>query len=129
MKKNVTIVGPANDAPVSTVLVLASEPSGTGDELATLVASFTTEYNHLDTEINDLTDELLGQEQKLAVRYRDELIPMLNRMQMLLSQRGKPSLTPVQVAEICKRVAAGEKKATLAAEFQVSRQTLYSTLA
>src|ERR1039458_3676572 len=41
----------------------------------------------------------------------------------------KPSLSPVQVAEIRKRVAAGEKKAKLAAEFQVSRQTLYSTLA
>jgi DNA invertase Pin-like site-specific DNA recombinase len=41
----------------------------------------------------------------------------------------KPSLTPVQVAEIRKRVVAGEKKARLAAEFQVSRQTLYSTLA
>jgi DNA invertase Pin-like site-specific DNA recombinase len=41
----------------------------------------------------------------------------------------KPSLTPAQVAEIRKRVAAGEKKAKLAAEFQVSRQKLYSTLA
>jgi hypothetical protein len=41
----------------------------------------------------------------------------------------KPFLTPVQVAEIRKRVAAGEKKAKLAAEFQVSRQTLYSALA
>jgi DNA invertase Pin-like site-specific DNA recombinase len=40
----------------------------------------------------------------------------------------KPSLTAVQVAEIRKRVKAGEKKATLAAEFQVSRQTLYTAL-
>jgi DNA invertase Pin-like site-specific DNA recombinase len=40
----------------------------------------------------------------------------------------KPSLTTVQVAEIRKRVAAGEKKARLAAEYRISRQTLYSAL-
>ena len=40
----------------------------------------------------------------------------------------KPSLTPVQVAEIRKRVEAGEKKARLAAEYQISRQTLYAAL-
>lgn len=41
----------------------------------------------------------------------------------------KPSLTPAQVAEIRKRVAAGEKKTALAAEYQISRQTLYAALA
>jgi DNA invertase Pin-like site-specific DNA recombinase len=40
----------------------------------------------------------------------------------------KPSLTAVQVAEIRKRVKAGEKKAALAAEYRISRQTLYSAL-
>ena len=40
----------------------------------------------------------------------------------------KPSLTPVQVAEIRNRVRAGEKKARLAAEYQISRQTLYTAL-
>jgi DNA invertase Pin-like site-specific DNA recombinase len=40
----------------------------------------------------------------------------------------KPSLTAVQIAEIRKRVRAGEKKARLAAEFRISRQTLYSAL-
>ena len=40
----------------------------------------------------------------------------------------KPSLTAVQVAEIRKRVAAGETKAGLAAEYRISRQTLYSAL-
>ena len=40
----------------------------------------------------------------------------------------KPSLTAVQVAEIRKRVRAGEKKARLAAEFRISRQTLYTAL-
>jgi DNA invertase Pin-like site-specific DNA recombinase len=40
----------------------------------------------------------------------------------------KPSLTAAQVIEIRKRVAAGEKKARLAAEFKVSRQTLYTAI-
>jgi DNA invertase Pin-like site-specific DNA recombinase len=41
----------------------------------------------------------------------------------------KPSLTSVQVAEIRKRVEAGEKKAGLAIEYRISRQTLYAALA
>jgi DNA invertase Pin-like site-specific DNA recombinase len=40
----------------------------------------------------------------------------------------KPSLKPMQIAEIRKRVAAGEKKTELAAEYAISRQTLYSAL-
>ena len=41
----------------------------------------------------------------------------------------KPSLTLAQVSEIRKRVKAGEQKTTLAAEYRVSRQTLYTALA
>jgi DNA invertase Pin-like site-specific DNA recombinase len=40
----------------------------------------------------------------------------------------KPSLTKVQVAEIRKRVRTGEQKTALAAEYRVSRQTLYASL-
>jgi DNA invertase Pin-like site-specific DNA recombinase len=40
----------------------------------------------------------------------------------------KPSLTTMQVGEIRKRVKAGEKKAALAVEYRISRQTLYSAL-
>jgi len=40
----------------------------------------------------------------------------------------KPSLTTMQIAEIRKRVKAGEKKAALAVEYRISRQTLYSAL-
>jgi len=40
----------------------------------------------------------------------------------------RPSLTAVQVAELRKWVAAGEKKTGLAAEYRISRQTLYSAL-
>ena len=37
----------------------------------------------------------------------------------------KPSLTPERVAELRARVAGGEKKAALAREFGISRETLY----
>jgi DNA invertase Pin-like site-specific DNA recombinase len=37
----------------------------------------------------------------------------------------KPSLTPELAKELRKRVAAGEKKAALAREFGISRETLY----
>jgi DNA invertase Pin-like site-specific DNA recombinase len=37
----------------------------------------------------------------------------------------KPSLTPERVAELHARISAGEKKAALAREFGISRETLY----
>jgi DNA invertase Pin-like site-specific DNA recombinase len=40
----------------------------------------------------------------------------------------KPSLTPERVQELRKRAAAGEKKAALAREFGISRETLYQYL-
>ena len=40
----------------------------------------------------------------------------------------KPSLTPEKVQELRQRVAAGEKKARLAVEYGVSRQTLYTSI-
>ena len=40
----------------------------------------------------------------------------------------KPALTAAQVAEIRKRVKAGEKKSALAAEYRISRQTLYTAI-
>jgi DNA invertase Pin-like site-specific DNA recombinase len=41
----------------------------------------------------------------------------------------KPSLTTVGISELRRRAAAGEKKAALAREFGVSRETIYSYLA
>jgi DNA invertase Pin-like site-specific DNA recombinase len=38
----------------------------------------------------------------------------------------KPSLTPERVKELRARVAAGEKKAAVAREFGISRETLYN---
>jgi hypothetical protein len=88
MQQDPTIISPSDDVPSSSALVLASEPAATEDELATLVASFTTEYNNLDCAINGVTTELLEQDRKLAKRSDDELFPMIYRMWILLSQRG-----------------------------------------
>jgi DNA invertase Pin-like site-specific DNA recombinase len=41
----------------------------------------------------------------------------------------KPSLTPERVIDLRKRVKAGEKKAALAREFKISRETQYKYLA
>ena len=38
----------------------------------------------------------------------------------------KPSLTPERAEELRSRVAAGEKRAALAREFGISRETLYT---
>jgi DNA invertase Pin-like site-specific DNA recombinase len=40
----------------------------------------------------------------------------------------KPSLTPLQVAEVRRRAAAGDKKTAIAADFSVSRETVYQCL-
>lgn len=40
----------------------------------------------------------------------------------------KPKLSPEQISEITRRVAAGEQKKVLAQEFCISRQTLYNAL-
>jgi len=40
----------------------------------------------------------------------------------------KPSLTAEQVKEIRRRIGPGEKEAALAAEYGVSRQTLYTAI-
>ena len=40
----------------------------------------------------------------------------------------KPALTPVQVADVVARVAAGEAKTALATEYGISRETIYAHL-
>ena len=40
----------------------------------------------------------------------------------------KPSLSAVQADQLRSRVAAGEKKSTLAKEYSISRETLYAYL-
>ena len=83
-----------------------------------------------DSPMSNLLLSLLG----AVAEFERSMIRERQREGIALAKKAgvykgrKPSLTPAQVAEIRKRVAEGEKKAGLAAEFQVSRQTLDSAL-
>jgi len=83
-----------------------------------------------DSPMSNLLLSLLG----AVAEFERSMIRERQREGIALAKKAgvykgrKPSLTPVQVAEIRKRVEAGEKKATLAAEYQISRQTLYAAL-
>jgi DNA invertase Pin-like site-specific DNA recombinase len=83
-----------------------------------------------DSPMSNLLLSLLG----AVAEFERSMIRERQREGIALAKKAgvykgrKPSLTTVQVAEIRKRVAAGEKKARLAAEYRISRQTLYSAL-
>src|ERR1035437_372336 len=85
MKGPMKLVDPTNGQIATDV----ASVTGAEDELATRVVSFSTEYNDLDCAINEVTTELLEQDRKLAKRSVDELLPLVNRMWMHLSQRGE----------------------------------------
>jgi DNA invertase Pin-like site-specific DNA recombinase len=67
-------------------------------------------------------------------QFERELIKERQREGITIAKREgiykgrKPSLTPETITAIRKRVEAGEQKAALAAEYGVSRMTLYSAL-
>jgi len=67
-------------------------------------------------------------------QFERELIKERQREGIAIAKREgvykgrKPALTPETIATIRKRVDAGEQKATLAAEYGISRMTLYSAL-
>jgi DNA invertase Pin-like site-specific DNA recombinase len=83
-----------------------------------------------DSPMSNLLLSLLG----AVAEFERSMIRERQREGIALAKKAgvykgrKPSLTPVQVAQIRKRVAAGEKKAGLAAEYRISRQTLYTAL-
>jgi DNA invertase Pin-like site-specific DNA recombinase len=83
-----------------------------------------------DSPMSNLLLSLLG----AVAEFERSMIRERQREGIELAKRAgvykgrKPSLTPVQVAEIRKRAAAGESKTALAAEYRISRQTLYAAL-
>jgi DNA invertase Pin-like site-specific DNA recombinase len=83
-----------------------------------------------DSPMSNLLLSLLG----AVAEFERSMIRERQREGIALAKKAgvykgrKPSLTPAQVAEIRKRVAAGEKKAALGAEYRISRQTLYTAL-
>ena len=83
-----------------------------------------------DSPMSDLLLSLLGavaQFERAMIRERQrEGIALAKKAGVYKGRR--PSLTPAQILEIRERVKAGEQKTGLAAEYLISRQTLYSAL-
>lgn len=112
------------------------------DDLRRIVLDLTGEGVHVqfvkenltftgeDSPMSNLLLSLLG----AVAEFERSMIRERQREGIALAKKAgvykgrKPSLTPIQVAQIRKRVKAGEKKARLATEYRISRQTLYSTL-
>ncbi len=84
-----------------------------------------------DSPISNLLLSLLG----AVAEFERSMIRERQREGIALAKKAgvykgrKPSLTRIQIAEIRKRAGNGEKKTGLAAEYGISRQTLYSALA
>jgi DNA invertase Pin-like site-specific DNA recombinase len=87
---------------------------------------FTNEDNAMSSLLLSVMGAFAEFERSLIRERQREGIELAKRAGVYKGR--KPSLTPVQVAEIRKRVKAGEKKARLAKEYRVSRQTLYMAL-
>src|ERR1017187_2290250 len=87
-------------------------------------------FTGTDSPMSPLLLSMLG----AVAEFERSMIRERQREGIALAQKAgvykgrKPSLTPAQVAEIRRRVEAGAKKARLAAEYQISRQTLYTAL-
>jgi DNA invertase Pin-like site-specific DNA recombinase len=84
-----------------------------------------------DSPMSNLLLSLLG----AVAEFERSMIRERQREGIALAKKAgvykgrKPSLTAEQVKEIRRRVKAGAQKTSLAAEYGVSRQTLYSALA
>jgi DNA invertase Pin-like site-specific DNA recombinase len=87
---------------------------------------FTNEDNAMSNLLLSVMGAFAEFERSLIRERQREGIELAKRAGVYKGR--KPSLTPAQVAEIRKRVEAGEKKARLAAEYRISRQTLYAAL-
>jgi len=87
-------------------------------------------FTGVDSPMSNLLLSLLG----AVAEFERSMIRERQREGIALAKKAgvykgrKPSLTAEQVKEIRRRAKAGERKTGLAAEYGVSRQTLYSAL-
>ena len=99
-----------------------------------VVVEFVKEHLTFTSEDNAMSNLLLSVMGAFA-EFERSLIRERQREGIALAKKAgvykgrKPSLTPERAIELRKRVKAGEKKAALAREFKISRETLYSYLA
>jgi len=96
-----------------------------------VVVEFVKEHLTFTSEDNAMSKLLLSVMGAFA-EFERSLIRERQREGIALAKKAgvykgrKPSLTPERIKELRARVAAGEKKAALAREFGISRETLYS---
>ncbi len=95
-----------------------------------VVVEFVKEHLTFTSEDNAMSKLLLSVMGAFA-EFERSLIRERQREGIALAKKAgvykgrKPSLTPERIAQLRARVAAGEKKAALAREFGISRETLY----
>ena len=98
-----------------------------------VVVEFVKEHLVFTSEDNAMSNLLLSVMGAFA-EFERALIRERQREGIALAKKGgiykgrKPSLVEAQVKELKRRAKAGEKKAALAREFAISRETLYSYL-
>jgi len=96
-----------------------------------VVVEFVKEHLTFTTEDNAMSKLLLSVMGAFA-EFERSLIRERQREGITLAKKAgvykgrKPSLAPEQIKQLRARVLAGEKKAALAREFGISRETLYS---
>ena len=96
-----------------------------------VVVEFVKEHLTFTREDNAMSKLLLSVMGAFA-EFERSLIRERQREGIALAKKAgvyqgrKPSLTPERIKQLRARVAAGEKKAALAREFGISRETLYS---
>lgn len=99
-----------------------------------VVVEFVKEHLTFTVEENAMSKLLLSVMGAFA-EFERTLIRERQREGIAIAKRAgvykgrKPSLTPERFQELRSRVAGGEKKAVVAREFGISRETLYSYLA
>ena len=105
-------------------IVLGLTERGVVVEFAKEHLTFTTEDNAMSKLLLSVMGAFAEFERSLIRERQREGIALAKKAGVYRGR--KPSLTPERVAQLRARVAAGEKKAALAREFGISRETLYS---
>jgi DNA invertase Pin-like site-specific DNA recombinase len=107
-------------------LVMGLTKRGIRVEFVKEALTFTGEDSPMATLLLNVMGSFAQFERELIKERQREGIAIAKKKGVYKGR--KPSLTPEQAAELRKRVASGEKKAGIARDFHISRETLYQYL-
>jgi DNA invertase Pin-like site-specific DNA recombinase len=105
-------------------IVLGLTERGVVVEFAKEHLTFTSEDNAMSKLLLSVMGAFAEFERSLIRERQREGITLAKKAGVYKGR--KPSLTPERVIELRRRVHAGDKKAALAREFGISRETLYT---